>query len=127
MLLGADHDGFCQGMLGILLQGGGKLQQFFFGDALRREQVRDPGLPGGYGTGLVQGDDVHLPRLFLGDSGFEQDAVFGAHAAAHHDGHGGGQTQGAGTGDHKHRDGSGDREGKALAREQPHGQGEQGN
>ena len=52
-------------------------QQLLLRDALRREDVRHPGLAAGDGAGFVQGHDLHPARLLQGGGGFEQDAVFG--------------------------------------------------
>ena len=64
-------------MLTFLLQGQGMGQQLLLRDALRREDVRHPGLAAGDGAGFVQGHDLHPARLLQGGGGFEQDAVFG--------------------------------------------------
>ena len=54
----------------------------------------------------------------------EQNAHFRTLTGAHHDGHGGSQTQCAGTGDHQHRNGSGQRELQCLACQHPHRKGD---
>ena len=84
-------------MLAGLFHGIGQGQELV---GVARDHVGDPGLAGGDGAGFVQDDDLRLARLFQGNGGLEEDAVLGAHAVAHHDGHGGRQAQGAGAGNH---------------------------
>ena len=54
-----------------------------------------------------------LPGLLQRGGGLEEDAVFGAHAVAHHDGHRRGQAQGAGAADDQHGDAPGQGEAHA--------------
>ena len=98
-------------MFALGLQSQGGLEQGLLGDVLCRDQVGHVGLAFGDGAGLVQDDDVGLAHSFQGSGSLEQDACFRACAAAHHDGHRGSQTQGAGTADDQDADGT--RQGKA--------------
>ena len=91
-------------MLALLLQGQGVCQQLLLRDALRRKDIRHPGLTAGDGAGFVQSHDLHPARFLQGSGSLEQDAVFGAHAVAHHDGHRRGKAQGTGAADDQHRD-----------------------
>ena len=116
---GIGHHRCRQRVLGMLLQIGGQLQQGLCRHAGGRHHVGDHRRAGGDGAGLVQHHRVHLPGVFQRHGGFEEDAVFGAHAIAHHNGHRGGKAQGAGAGDHQHGDGPGDGESEVPAREQP--------
>ena len=84
---GVLHDGGGQGMLAHDLQGvdgpqGGGLVPL-------QAEVGHTGLALGHGARLVQHHGIHPPRILQRDGGLEQDAVFRAHAVAHHDGHGG--------------------------------------
>ena len=106
-------------MFALLLQGGGQGQEFFPGDTRGGEDVGDLGLALGDGAGLVQGHDLGAAGGLQRGGGLEEDAVFGAHSVAHHDGHRGGQAQGAGTADDQHRDAPGQGKGQILAQQEP--------
>ena len=101
-------------------------QQLLLRDALRREDVRHPGLAAGDGAGFVQGHDLHPARLLQGGGGFEQDAVFGPQATAYHNGHRSGQAQGTGAADHQHGDAPGQGIAYRVAQQQPHRRGHGG-
>ena len=96
------------------------------GNALCRDQVGHVGLAFGDGAGLVQDDDVSLAHGFQRSGGLEQDACLGAGTAAHHDGHRGRQTQGAGTADDQDADGTCQGEADGLPNGQPDDAGDEG-
>ena len=123
---GFRYDGGGQGVLGGALQAGGQGEKPRLVVSIRRKNVRHPGLALGDGARLVQSHDLDFARLFQRDGGLEQDAVFSAHAAAHHDGHRRGQAQGAGTADDQYGDAPGQGEARALPQQQPHGGGNDG-
>ena len=83
------------------------------------------GLALGDGAGLVQDDDVGLAHGFQRSGGLEQDACFRAGAAAHHDGHRGRQTQGAGAADDQDADGTCQGEADGLPDGQPDNAGDE--
>ena len=99
-------------------------KQLFLPDAGRRQDVCHLRFAAGDGACLIQGNDIYFARLFQRDRCLEQDAVFRSHAVAHHDGHRCGQTQGAGTADHQHRDSSGKGKTDFLPGNQPDEQSE---
>ena len=68
---------------------------------------------------------LRLAGLFQSRGGFEQDAVLRTQAAAHHNGHRGGQAQGAGAADDQHGDAPGQGKAKAPAQQQPDHGGDQ--
>ena len=76
-----------QRVLTLLLQRGRQRQQLALGNALRRQDVSDPGLAAGDGAGLVQRHDLGAACGFQRGGGLEQDAVPGPQTVAHHDGH----------------------------------------
>ena len=125
-LRGPDH-GPGQGMLAAVLQGAGGGEQLLPGNPGGGKQVRYGGLAPGYGAGFVQRRDLRPSGGFQGFPGFEENAVFRAHAAAGHDGHGGGQPQGAGAGNHQHGDAPGQGEGQGFTGDEPAGGNDQGN
>ena len=86
---GVLHDGDGQGMLAHGLQGVDGLKGG--GLVSRESDIRHAGLALGDGARLVQHHGVHPPCHLQGFGSFEQDAVSGPLAAAHHDGHGGRQ------------------------------------
>ena len=106
-------------MLGLALQSDGCADQLDFRITFHRQHVRHNGLAGGDGAGLIQGDNLHPARILQRSSGFEQDAVLRAHAAAHHDGHRRRQAQGAGAGNHQHGDRACETVAHVFAQEQP--------
>ena len=120
------QDGPGQRVLAAGLQRQGNLHQCFLRHTGSGQKVGHLGLAGGDGARLVQGHHFDFPRLLQGDGGFEQDAVSGPQAAAHHDGHGGSQTQGAGAADDQHRNAPGQGKAEALTQKQPHGGGNDG-
>jgi hypothetical protein len=61
--------------------------------------VLEPGLPLREGPGLVEDQPCHLAEALEGLGVLEEHAALGAPAHPHHDGHGRGQPQRAGTGD----------------------------
>ena len=125
-LLAFLHNGPGQGVLTLLLQGQGQAEELLLTDAGGGQNICYLGLAAGDGAGLVQGNNVHFPGLLQGGGGFEQDAVLGAHAVAHHDSHRSRQTQGAGTADDQHGDAPGQGVAKGLAQQQPHHRGDYG-
>ena len=125
-LLALLHNGPGQGVLALLLQGQGQAEELLLTDAGGGQNICYLGLAAGDGAGLVQGNNVHFPGLLQGGGGFEQDAVLGAHAVAHHDSHRSRQTQGAGTADDQHGDAPGQGVAKGLAQQQPHHRGDYG-
>ena len=120
------QDGLGQGVLAAAFQTGGKAEQLRPGDAFSGENIGDLRGAGGDGAGFIQDHCIHLAGDLQGSSGFEQDAVPGAQAAAHHDGYRRGQTQGAGAADHQHRNAPGQGKAQAPAQQQPHRRGHQG-
>src|SRR5690606_31596425 len=78
--------------------------QFIRIEAVHRDDVGDRGFALREGAGLVENDDLHVLQGLNGFSGADQDAVFGAHAATHHQGRRGGETERARAGDHEHGD-----------------------
>ena len=88
-----------------------------------RNQAR---LPHGERAGFVKGHCLHAVRHLQRLGVLDQDAVFGRHTGARHDGHGCGQPQCTGAGDDQHRHGMDERGLKAGAHEHPHRQGQQG-
>ena len=113
-------------MLALLLQGQGICQQLLLRDALRRKDIRHPGLTAGDGAGFVQSHDLHPARFLQGSGSLEQNAVFGAQAAAHHNGHRSGQTQGTGAADDQNGDAPGQGVAYRVAQQQPHRRGHRG-
>ena len=73
------------------------------------------GLPLRYGPGLVNDQRVHLLHRFESLGILDQDPRHGSATGSHHDGHGGGQAQGAGAGDDQHGDSVDDRISQAPA------------
>ena len=61
----------------------------------------------GDGAGFIQHHSAHPAGGFQRGGGFKQNALFGAQAAGHHNGHGRGQPQRARAADHQHADGPG--------------------
>ena len=125
-LLGLGHNCLPQGVLGGLFQGGGHAKKLLCGGTLAGVDVGDPGRALGDGARLVQHDSVYRMQRLQGLGGFEQHAVFRALARAHHDGHGGGKAQGAGAGDDQHGHAGGQGHLHAVAGQQPHGGGDDG-
>ena len=66
------------------------------------DHVRDAGLTLGHGPRLVQRDDLRPARALQRRRGLVQDTVFGAHAAADHDGDRRRQSERAGAADDQH-------------------------
>ena len=124
---GGLHDGRAQGVLGGGLQTGGQAQQGALRQAVRRHDVRHLGLALGEGAGFVHDHGVNGVQRLQGLGGFDQDAVFRALPGAHHDGHRGGQTQGAGAGDDQHGHAPGEGGGDAAGDNQPDRGGHGGN
>ena len=108
-----------QRMLAFLFQRKRSGQQFLFADAGSGQNVGDLRRALRDGAGLVQRHDAGLAGLLQRYCRFEQDAVFRAHAVAHHDGHGGGKSQRAGAADDQHRNAPRQRKTGALSRQQP--------
>ena len=101
---GLRQDGLAQGMLAGAFQGCGDGQQLIFSDTALGQDVPHLRLALGEGAGFVQHHRVHRLNGFQRLPAFDQDAVLGPLAGAHHDGGGGGQPQGTGAGDDQHRD-----------------------
>ena len=108
-------------MLAAQLQTGGHAEQEFLGHVAGADDFYNAGLTGGDGAGLIQQHGIGVAGGLEAGGGLEQDAVFGAHAAADHDGDGRRQTQGAGAADDQHADAAGQRKGKGLAQQKPDG------
>ena len=89
-------------MLAALLQGGSQAEQGLFIIAVRGSDAHQLGLALGEGAGLIHHQGVHLTHDLDGLGVLEQHPHGGAFACGHHDGHGRGQTQGAGAGDDEH-------------------------
>ena len=119
VLLGALQDGAGQWVLTAKLQTGGHAEQEFLGHVAGAEDFYNVGLTGGDGAGLIQQHGVGVAGGFEAGGGLEQDAVFGTHAAADHDGDGRRQAQGTGAADDQHADAAGQRKCKGLAQQQP--------
>ncbi len=79
--------------------------------AFCRNNVRDLWTPFGDSTGFVKGNDAYVFDRLDRFTGADQDAVLGAHAAAHHQGGRRGQAQGTGAGDDQHGNGWDNRQG----------------
>ena len=84
------------------------------------------GLSYGERARFVKGHGLHLVGPFQGLDILDQDAVFGRHARSRHDGHGCGQTQRTGAGDHQHRHRMDQCRLKACALKHPHRQRDHG-
>ena len=108
-------------MLAAQLQTGGHAEQEFLGHVAGADDFYNARLTGGDGAGLIQQHGIGVAGGLEAGGGLEQDAVFGAHAAADHDGDGRRQTQGAGAADDQHADAAGQRKGKGLAQQKPDG------
>ena len=119
-------DGPCKGMLAGGLQRCGCGQKLLPGDPGSGEQIRHLRLALGDGAGFVQHDDIRPSGGFQSCGGFEENAVFRAFAAADHDGHGRGQTQGAGTADHQNAHCPGQGEAESPSGNEPDRTGNEG-
>ena len=119
VLLSALQDGAGQRVLTAQLQTGGHAEQEFLGHVAGAEDFYNVGLTGGDGAGLIQQHSVGVAGGLEAGGGLEQDAVFGTHAAADHDGDGRRQAQGTGAADDQHADAAGQRKCKGLAQQQP--------
>ncbi len=118
-----------QRMLALSFQCIGHAKQLFFRHTslmpvLRccgiRDQIRNPWLSAGDRSGLIQGNNLHLPGLFQGNRRLEHDSVLSAHAVPHHNRNRSRKTQGTGTADDQNRDSSGQGKSDTLAGCQPH-------
>ena len=119
LLLRPPQNGPGQRMLAFAFQSRRQRQQCMGVYALRRDHIRHPGLAAGDGAGLIQRHDLHPAHLLQRGSRFEQDPVFRAQTAAHHDGHRRRQPQRAGAADHQHGNSPGQRIARALPQQQP--------
>ena len=126
-LLALLHDRTGQGVFALLLQGQGQTEEFVLADAVAGQDIRHFGLTAGDGTGLIQGNDLHLTGSLQGGGCLEEDAVLGAHAVAHHDSHGGSKAQSAGAADNQDGDTTGQCIAEGLPQQQPHHDGDDGN
>ena len=124
--LGLFQDGSGQRMFAAQLQPGGHAQQEFGRHLAGAHHLHHGGFAGGDGAGLVQQKGVGVAGGLQTGGGLEQDAVFGAHAAAHHDGHRGSEAQCAGAADDQHRNAACHRKGQPHAQRQPHRKGDGG-
>ena len=116
---GLCQNGLGQGVFTLGLQRSRQGEEFCFRDPLCGDQVGDRGFPPGDRAGLVQDHGLDLAGGLQGGGRLEEDAVLGTHTAAHHDGHGGGQPQRAGAGDHQDADGTSNGIAEGLAQGQP--------
>ena len=91
-----------QRVFAAALHTGGQSQRLLVVLARCRQLRRNTRLPHGEGACFVKGHGLHSVRHLQRLRVFDQDAVFGRHASARHDGHGGGQTQRTRTGNHQH-------------------------
>ncbi len=115
-------------MLGGLLQGGGHAQKFLLRHTWGWAAVGDHRLALGEGARLVQHHGLDGVQGLQRLGGLDQDAVLRALAGAHHDGHGGGQSKGAGAGDDQHRHPGGEGLGHVPAGgDEPNSGGDDGN
>ena len=114
-------------MLALLLQRGGQRQQLALGHALRGEDVGDLGLTAGDGASLIQRHDLGTASSLQRSGRFEEDAVLGTQAVAHHDGHRGGKAQRAGAADDQDGNAAGQCIAQLMAQQQPDDGGEHGN
>ena len=120
VFLGMLQHGAGQRMLALLFKGRGEAHKLLRGHAVRGQDVGDSGLAGGDGAGLVERDNLRAAGLLERDGGFEEDAVFRAHAAADHDGDRGRKAERARAADDQNGDAAGQREADGLAGQQPY-------
>ena len=125
--LGVSQHSAGQRMLAFAFQRGGQGQQFGLSHAVGGQDVGDLRLAAGDGAGLVQRHDLGAAGSFQRSGSLEQDAVFGAHAVAHHDGHRRGKAKSTGAADDQHRDAAGQRIAQFTAQQQPHDGGDHRN
>jgi hypothetical protein len=124
-VLGGLQDRPGDGVLAIPLQGGGKAQGLFPGEA-QGEDLDQGGPSQGQGSRLVQGDGVRPGQGLEGRSFAEDEAHLGRPARGHGDGRGRGQAHGAGAGDEEDGEGGHEGVGKPGAQEKPEEEGEEG-
>ena len=98
------QDGGGQRMLALSFQAGQCLQKPGLVDAFGGEDGADFRLALGEGSGLIDDQRVYFLHRFQGFRVADQDALPGAAAGAHHDGHGRGQAESAGAGNDEHSD-----------------------
>ena len=102
--VGADDDGGTQGMFAAAFRGARQVQQRADRDAFHRDHGVHAWAAQGQRPGLVEDDRIDA----MGDleclPAADEDAALGAPAGPNHDRGGRGQTHGARTGDHEHRD-----------------------
>ena len=104
-----------QRVLTLLFQCQRNAKQFFFAEALCRNNVRHLRLTLGDGSCFVESCNLHFACLLQRNRRLEQYAFSCSDAAAHHDCHRSCQTQGTGTADHEYRNSSGQCESKSLS------------
>ena len=111
-VFGIAHDRACQRVFGASFQG--------VEHGLQALVLRVPygighhGLPFGDGAGLVQYDGVYLTGCLQALGVFDEDALLGSLADAHHDGGRRGKPQGARAGDNQYRHGGEQPVGKSV-------------
>ena len=121
------QDGPCPRMLALCFQRQGVFKQFPFRYATFRQNIGHTRFAGSDGAGLIQRHDLNASRFFQRSGGFEQNAVLGAQAAAHHDRYRRSQTQCAGAADDQHGNAPCQRIAYFFAKQQPDNGGNDGN
>ena len=114
----------CKGMLALLLQREGGLQQRVLGNAVGGQKVGDLRLAVGQRAGFVHGDDIRFSGGLQRGGGFKENAVAGAFPIAYHDRHGSRQPQRTGAGNHQNGDAPRQCKAHVLAHQQPDGGGD---
>ena len=116
-----------QGMLRFHFQGVGLFQKFLFRDSFCRNDIGNLRFSFRNGAGFIHDGDIDFPCIFQGFAGFEEDAVFSAHAVAYHNGHRRCQAQGTGAGNDEDADGVFQGRGNRSAQQRPKNEYKDGN
>ena len=118
-LLGSGHDRAGEGVLRIGFDRGGEGHDLVLVDALDRDHIGHDRLAPGQRAGLVEDDDVQLPRALQREPVLDQEAVARPQRGADGDDQGDGQPKRVRAGDDEHRGGAHERL-LWLAERQPH-------
>ena len=126
VLFGLFQNGTGQRVLTAQFQASGHAEQELGRHVAGTHDLDHAGFAGGDGAGLIQQHSIGVAGGFQAGGGLEQDAVFGAHTAANHDGNRRCQAQRAGAADDQHTDTAGQRVSEGLAQQQPDNERQQG-
>ena len=114
VVVGVCGDGGCEGVLGVLLDGGGELDELQIVDvSVKRRNLADLVSAGGEGAGFVPDDGVDLAGGFERFGVAEEDAESCGATGSGGDGGGRGESERAGAGDDEDGDGGKDGGGPA--------------